>query len=143
MTTISTTATGHRVADYRVIEAQLQASRANISQAGVVGRSDDGIHLVLTPAAAEVLAKILNSHDAHWVHTTDNEHPPVVHPIEDYDRDLWLHLSIDLLAARAMALSADALGQAVVYATRVRPDVSGYLEPRQRRGLKIVREGDQ
>lgn len=111
---------GQIAAPYQVIESQLHASADHVDQVAVVGRSNDGIHILLTEPAAEVLAKLL-------IRATSEPED-----VEHLDNDLWAHVAIDLLANRALAMNASTLQQDVVYAMNV-PGRSGYLQPGRRR----------
>ncbi|GAA3664457.1 hypothetical protein GCM10022237_25680 [Nocardioides ginsengisoli] len=103
-----------------VTEAQTHLSTKHVGQAVVVGRDDAGeITMRMTPAAAEALAEILTRYEAAHKHLTD------AYLARDYDPDLWVHVGVDLLAAKAMQLS---LGHVET------SPVSGYLPPRSAAG---------
>lgn len=131
MTEIHATPGGQQAVRYQVVESQLQASREHVDQVAVVGRSNDGVHVVMTPAAAEALAKILVQH------YTAHQHKQLPE-LDDFDASFWTHLSVDILVAKAHALAASQLKQDVVYATRIDPSTSGYMRPKMRRGLELV-----
>lgn len=88
---------------YQVTETQPLVSPKRVGQAAIVGRdTTGGIHLHLTHAAAEALAGILARYEA--VHTAFRKHHGE-DADDDYDADLWVHVAVNLLATRALAIA--------------------------------------
>lgn len=101
MTTINLTPTAEEAADPpAVCYGMPLVSRSQVGQVVTVGRSPDGIYLHATEAAAEVLAAVLARYDA--AQSAFYSQPGHADP--DYDTDLWVHVAVDLLAAKALNL---------------------------------------
>lgn len=117
---------GGRSAALKFLE--LQASTEHTDQVAVVGHSQDDVHLVMTPAAAEILARILVQHEAAGeLHQLPQ--------LEDFDQAMWHRIAVNLLAARAMALGSPTLD--VVNVAKIDPG------GKRRRGLELVVVGDE
>lgn len=89
---------------YTVTESTVHPSPKHVAQAVVVGRDDrGGIHVAMTPEAAAALVGILARYDiAHHAFLPHS----AASTATDYDHELWNHVSVDLMAARVMALHA-------------------------------------
>jgi hypothetical protein len=130
---------------YEVIESRPLDSTVDPDQIAIVGRTNEGITLLLSPAAAGVAAQLLIRYEALVAAArkgdilVDERAGVDITSVEGYDSDLWAHIAIDLLSARAMTLGAAALGQEVVYARAA----SGYLPPKPNRRLDLVAAGPQ
>lgn len=97
---------------YEVIESRPVPSEDHVGQVVAAGRSAAGIHLLLTDQAVEVLAHILFHHEDAVAHEQ-------ITRVDRYDPSMWSHVAIDLLAARALNVTASTGGSDVVYARLV------------------------
>lgn len=112
---------------YEVIEARPLDSKTYVDQIVITGRTNEGITLLLSTEAADVVAQLLVRYEALVAAARngdvliDADAGVDITSVEGYDSDLWAHVAIDLLSARAMTLGAAALGQEVVYASTALP----------------------
>lgn len=100
---------------YEVVESH-PITGENPAHTVTVGRSPAGIHLVLSEAAADVLAGVLVRYNA--LRREDFVHGVPVSTLAEIvgsDHMLWNHTAIDILTARAMNLHLDNVE--TVYAT--------------------------
>lgn len=134
---------------YSVMESRPLVSDGDADMVVITGRTNEGITLLMSTKAADVLAQLLARYEAaHQRMLASGGEDGVVSleavevaAVDNYDPDVWTHTVVDLLANRGMALSAAALGQEIVYAA-TSPSGSGYLPPTPKRGhLAVVDAG--
>lgn len=94
-------------AHYDVIAGRPIMAPTNVGQVVTVSRSDAGIHMLLTEQAGEALATILARWDS--VRSAFARTDPSTADLysDSYDSDLWHHVGIDLLCAKALNLHSD------------------------------------
>ena len=125
---------------YEVSETRPLDSKRYVDQVVITGRTNEGVTLLMSPAAADVVAQIVLRFESILVAARSGRvqaHPSSgidLTNVEGYDADMWMHVVVDLLSTCAMTRSAAALGQEVVYAKAV----SGYLPPSPKRRTEII-----
>jgi len=107
-------------AHYDVVEGRVLASSVDTTQLVAVGRSNAGVHLTLSPAAAIALAKILGSFAAMQKALLNtglriSSTAPIV------DSDLWTHIAIDLEAQKSLHAVRDTVGDLAVEVGVMKP----------------------
>lgn len=96
-----TTSTPARLA-YFVTPAAPHTSRVHVGQTVEVSHSEGAtIHLAMSEAAAETLARLLFDYDR--LTGTDTSHDERT-SVETYDPALWTHVGLTLLTQRVIAL---------------------------------------